>query len=124
MTRVLQPAPEPRSLEPHYPGKSRGGVLPTARPRHETRTAQTFVHTYHEGPVTAGLNLNKVSDDFYFVDLASRINITSQVNLLRDGFVSYAGPWGKVGGYGITARVQSYQTLQTDPDNPVPIPYA
>jgi len=82
------------------------------------------LHTYRNGPVTGGLNINKVSDDFYFIDLASRINITSQVNLVREGFLTYSGGWAGTGSYTAIGRVQSYQTLQTDPENPVPIPYA
>jgi LPS-assembly protein len=122
--RGLQLGTEFRYLQPNYFGDYRGEVLPNDQIRQRTRSAQTFVHSYHDGPVNAGLNLNKVSDDNYFVDLASRINITSQVNLLRDGFVSYAGSWAGSGAYTLTGRVQAYQTLQTDPLNPVPIPYA
>jgi LPS-assembly protein len=122
--RGLQIASEVRYLQSNYFGSYRGEVLPNDQSRNQTRSAQTFVHSYHEGAVTGGLNLNKVSDDFYFIDLASRINITSQVNLIREGFLSYAGNWAGAGTYTATGRVQSYQTLQTDPENPVPIPYA
>ncbi len=122
--RGMQLATELRYLQPSGAGQFSGEVLPNDKVRNENRTALTFVNSYRNGPVTAGLNLNKVSDDNYFIDLASRINITSQVNLIRDGFVSYGGPWWGTGSYGVTARVQSYQTLQTDPLNPVPIPYA
>jgi LPS-assembly protein len=122
--RGLQIGSEFRYLQPHYVGEYRGEILPNDQIRDQTRSAQTFIHTYQNGPVSGGLNLNKVSDDFYFVDLASRINITSQVNLLRDGFISYSGGWAGNGSYALTGRIQTYQTLQTDPDNPVPIPYA
>ena len=122
--RGLQVASEVRYLEPHYFGSYRGEILPNDQLRNSTRTAQTFVHSYRDGNVTGGLNLNKVSDDFYFIDLASRINITSQVNLVREGFLAYTGGWAGNGSYVATGRVQSYQTLQTDPANPVPIPYA
>jgi LPS-assembly protein len=122
--RGLQIAGEGRYLQPFYNGEYRGEILPNDRARDQTRSAQTFVHNYRDGPLGAGLNLNKVSDDFYFQDLSSRINITSQVNLMRDGYVSYGGAWAGTGNYGITGRVQSFQTLQTDPQNPVPIPYA
>jgi LPS-assembly protein len=122
--RGLQIASEARYLQPTYFGSYRGEVLPNDQARSETRSAQTFVHTYRNGALTGGLNLNKVSDDFYFVDLASRINITSQVNLVREGFLTYGGNWAGPGTYTVTGRVQSYQTLQTDPENPVPIPYA
>jgi LPS-assembly protein len=122
--RGLQIGSEFRYLQPHYVGEYRGEILPNDQIRDQTRSAQTFIHSYQNGPVSGGLNLNKVSDDFYFVDLASRINITSQVNLLRDGFISYGGGWAGGGSYALTGRIQTYQTLQTDPDNPVPIPYA
>jgi LPS-assembly protein len=122
--RGLQIASEVRYLEPNYTGSYRGEILPNDHARGQTRSAQTFVHSYRDGAVTGGINLNKVSDDFYFIDLASRINITSQVNLVREGFLSYGGNWAGPGTYTVTGRVQSYQTLETDPNNPVPIPYA
>ncbi len=67
--------------------------------------------------LAAAVNLNKVSDDTYFADLADRIAVTSQSTLPRDGTLSYGrGPWAFV------ARVQSFQTLQ-DPSTPVTPPY-
>src|SRR5207237_1119406 len=55
----------------------------------------------------AFVNLNKVSDDTYFADLADRIAITSQSTLPREGGVSYTrGPWA------FLARLQSFPTLQ------------
>ena len=59
-------------------------MLPNDQARNRTRSAQTFVHNYHEGAVTAGLNLNKVSDDFYFVDLASRELVEPGVDIAAD----------------------------------------
>ncbi|HEY5293232.1 MAG TPA: LPS-assembly protein LptD [Burkholderiales bacterium] len=67
--------------------------------------------------LTGYLNVNKVSDDNYFRDLSSRINITSQTTLPRDGMLSYSGGW-----WSATARAQRFQTLQ-DPLNPVTPPY-
>jgi LPS-assembly protein len=67
--------------------------------------------------LTGYLNLNKVSDDNYFRDLSSRINITSQTTLPRDGMLTYNGGW-----WVATARAQRFQTLQ-DPSNPVTEPY-
>lgn len=67
--------------------------------------------------LTGYLNINKVSDDNYFRDLSSRINITSQTTLPRDGMLTYNGAW-----WVATARAQRFQTLQ-DPANPVIEPY-
>jgi LPS-assembly protein len=60
--------------------------------------------------LTANLNLNGVSDPKYFSDLSTRIGQVSQGNLLRQGVLSYGGPW-----YGAALNVQSYQTLITEP---------
>jgi LPS-assembly protein len=67
--------------------------------------------------------LNKVSDDNYFRDLATRINITSQATLSREGFLTYNGKWWDTGSYSATARVQRFQVLQ-DPDTPIVVPYS
>jgi LPS-assembly protein len=62
-------------------------------------------------------NLNKVSDDTYFADLADRVGLTSQTTLPREGGLAYAsGPWQ------LLARAQAFQTLQ-DPAAPQPVPY-
>src|SRR5437899_3593764 len=75
-----------------------------------------------DGFLLAGLNLNKVSDDSYFRDLATRINITSQATLRREGLVTYNGKCWYTGSYSATARIQRFQVLQ-DPDNPIVVPY-
>lgn len=121
--RGLQLGAEVRYLEPTYSGEFRGEVLPNDQIREQTRSAVTFLHRYAKGPVSGGLNINQVSDDNYFRDLANRINLTSQVHLLREGYLSYSGGWGGTGTYAATGRIQSYQTLQ-DPLNPVAVPYA
>ncbi|MEP7205713.1 MAG: LPS-assembly protein LptD, partial [Casimicrobiaceae bacterium] len=63
-------------------------------------------------------NLNKVSDDTYFSDLADRIAITSQTTLPREGGFAYTrGPWQ------FLAREQAFQTLQDPTAPPVTTPY-
>jgi LPS-assembly protein len=63
-------------------------------------------------------DLNRVSDDAYFRDLATTVGETSQANLMREGVLSYnAHDWLA------TARVQHYQTLQ-DPAATIVAPYA
>ncbi|MGB7542345.1 MAG: LPS-assembly protein LptD, partial [Burkholderiales bacterium] len=121
--RGLQLGEEFRYIQPNYNGIFRADVLPHDQASNLNRSSQSLFHTYSEGPVTAGLNLNRVSDDNYFRDFGTRINVTSQTYLIRDRYVGYSGPWLGTGGYGLTARVQNFQTLQ-DPLNPVPIQYS
>jgi LPS-assembly protein len=62
--------------------------------------------------------MQKVSDDLYFRDLATRIALTSQTNLLRDATLVRGASWGT-----FMLRAQRYQTLQ-DPLAPITPPYA
>lgn len=94
-------------------------VLPEDRQTDETRYALVWRHQQQLGVPGLGgyLDLNKVSDDKYFADLADRIAITSQTTLPREAGITYAnGPWT------FLARVQSFQTLQ-DPSAPIVPPY-
>ncbi len=95
-------------------------VLPHDRITNTDRYALAYKHnqTLPQVPGLSGfVNLNKVSDDTYFADLADRIAVTSQSTLPREGGVGYnRGPWAFV------ARVQSFQTLK-DPANPAVPPY-
>ena len=84
-----------------------------------TRYALVWRHQQQLGIPGLGayLDLNKVSDDKYFADLADRIAITSQTTLPREAGITYGhGPWS------LLARVQTFQTLQ-DPNAPIVPPY-
>jgi LPS-assembly protein len=121
--RGLQIAEQFRYLQKDYNGEFNAEVLPQDRAADRSRSAMSLVHTYNrDGSLLGGLNLNKVSDDNYFRDLATRINITSQATLLREGFLTYNGKWWDTGSYSATTRVQRFQVLQ-DPDNPIVVPY-
>src|SRR5713101_6909875 len=121
--RGLQIAEQFRYLQKHSNGEFNAEVLPQDRAADRGRSAMSLVHTYNrDGSLLGGLNLNKVSDDNYFRDLATRINITSQATLPREGFLTYNGKWWDTGSYSATARVQRFQVLQ-DPDNPIVVPY-
>ncbi len=111
-----------RYLERNYGGELRFEELPNDKVLRINRTALTLNHSYSDGKVFGSLNINKVSDDDYFRDLTSRINLTSQTNLNREGVVGYADRWWGTGTYSATARVQQFQTLQ-DPSAPVLTPY-
>jgi len=85
----------------------------------ETRYSLAYRHNQVFSQSLSGyVNLQKVSDDQYFVDLSNRIAVTSIRNLPRDAALSYSGGWYTAG-----VRAQSFQTLQ-DPLAPITPPYA
>ncbi|MDR0588628.1 MAG: LPS-assembly protein LptD [Burkholderiales bacterium] len=66
----------------------------------------------------AYVDLNKVSDDTYFADLADQIAVTSQTTLPREvGARAWHGPFMSL------LRVQNFQTLKDSNKNPVTPPY-
>jgi LPS-assembly protein len=101
-------------------GELDGEILPHDRIANADRYAISWKHneTFAAVPGLAGyLNLNKVSDDTYFADLADRVSVTSQSTLPREGGVTYTrGPWS------LLARAQSFQTL-AQPNTPTVPPY-
>jgi LPS-assembly protein len=121
--RGVQLAEQFRYLQKDYKGDFSAEVLPNDRAADRRRYGMSLAGSYNrDGSLLGGLNLNKVSDDSYFRDLATRINITSQATLTREGFLTYNGKWWDAGSYSATARVQRFQVLQ-DPDNPIVVPY-
>jgi len=122
--RGLQIAEQFRYLQKNYNGEFKAEVLPQDQAADRSRSAMSLTHSYNrDGALVGGLNLNKVSDDNYFRDLATRINITSQAALPREGFLTYNGKWWQTGNYSATVKVQRFQILQ-DPDNPIVAPYS
>lgn len=118
--RGLQLGTEVRYLNYNNNGTFRYENLANDRLAGMTRSALFWQHTQNFGYGLFGsLNINKVSDDNYFTDLSSRIGISSQSNLAREGNLSYSSTW-----WNAQARVLHYQTLQTDPANPVTKPYS
>jgi len=114
-----------RYLQPDYLGEARFDILPQDRQfNHEERHAYLLRHNQTLPYGWSGaLNLQGVSDNTYFTDLSTEIKFTSQVNLPREGSLSRSGIWAGSGTYGFNALVQSWQTLQTDPTQPVTPPY-
>ena len=108
-----------RYLQANYGGEVNVDVLPNdllvKRSRNHYRLKHHQAFNKH---LNGSINLNRVSDDDYFRDLADSVSSTSQVNLMREGVLSYqTGEW-------ITAaRMQRFQTLQ-DPVAPISVPYA
>lgn len=82
------------------------------------RYGLSFRHRHNLGAgFSFDTNLNKASDDRYFIDLSRKIAATSQTNLPREGALSYNAGW-----WGGSIRLQKFQTLQ-DPLAPVTPPY-
>ncbi len=117
--RGVQVSSELRYLDSTYQGNARVEYLPNDQIRHASRHAYAWQHEQVFTPNLAGrLNLNGVSDDFYYTDLSSRIGITSQTNLIRQGVLAYSQDW-----WNLVAQVLRYQTIQPNPSAPVPVPY-
>ncbi len=121
--RGLQLGTEFRYLERTYRGEARYEILPDDKAKNRSRYALSAIHTFSDSGFSGGWNINSVSDDDYFRDLSSKINITSQTNLTREAYGSYSGAWLGNGTWSATGRLQRFQTLQ-DPLAPVDIPYA
>lgn len=116
--RGLQLSGEYRYLNPAYSGETRMETLPNDNITGTNRYALWMRHGQNLGSGwSAGLNLQTVSDDNYFRDLATTLATTSQINLPREGALAYNG-------YGLNflTRVQRFQTLQ-DPLAPLVPPY-
>lgn len=107
-----------RYLQQNAVGEAHADVLQGDRLSNSDRIRFSLNHAQQFGGGFSGyLNLNRVSDDAYYRDLASTLNATSQTNLLQEGVLNYSGGW-----WNAVTRVQHYQTLQ-DPLAPVVAPY-
>lgn len=83
--------------------------LPDDKLARRDRYAYSILHNRILAPNLSGmLNLNGISDDNYFSDLSTRVAQVSQGNQLRQGTLTYGGPW-----YSATMNLQSYQTQQS-----------
>ena len=116
--RGLQLQNQFRYLQASFNGEAVAEILPNDRITKNNRHALLFKHNHLLWPgLTASLNLNRVSDDNYFVDLADRISITSQTTLPREAVLNYHSAYGN-----LFLRVQRFQTLQ-DVKAPILPPY-
>jgi len=103
-------------------GELRYEYLPNDKVFGDTREGFSWFHTQTFGSGWAGqVDYNRVSDDRYFVDLASQVKQVSVGNLPQDAFVVKNGHlFG--GPYFAQARLTRFQTLQ-DPLAPIVPPY-
>jgi LPS-assembly protein len=112
-----------RYLERSYAGEAKLEYLPDDKEALRTRTGVSAQHTHtlpHD--VRAQIDYNRVSDDRYFVDLASQVKQVSLGNLPQEGTLTYGSSLGAKGSYSVQGRVQRFQTLQ-DPLAPTVPPY-
>ncbi|MBB5017294.1 LPS-assembly protein [Chitinivorax tropicus] len=109
-----------RYLQPSFTGTLKSELLNNDR---LTSTRRSFVSFQHQHKLldnlTANINLQKASDDNYFVDLSSKVSSTSQGILPREGSLTYSQS-----GWIAQARVQRYQTLRDEKQNRLVAPYA
>lgn len=111
--RGMQVAGEFRYLGNTYRGEARVEYLPEDKVLGKERALGSLQHQQWLTPTLYGaLDLNGVSDDQYFEDLSSRLAVASRVNLLRQGQLIYTGG----GWWTASALMQSYQTLNPDPE--------
>ena len=111
-----------RYMQPQHVGELRYEYLPDDPVFGRTRTGLSWVHTQNFAPGFMGqIDYNKVSDERYFVDLASQVKQVSTGNLPQDAFVVKNGLF-RSGSYYAQARFEKFQTLQ-DPLAPILPPY-
>lgn len=111
-----------RYIDPRYTGELKYEYLPYDMAFGASRTGISLQHEQQFTPQLRGaLDLNRVSDNSYFVDLSSQVRQVSVTNLQGDGYLTYNGSLAGFG-YAATARIQRFQTLQ-DPLAPIVPPY-
>jgi len=115
---------ESRYLQRSYAGELRYEYLPDDQAAGHSRKGVSWQHaqTFRPG-FTGNVDYNRVSDDSYFVDLASQVKQVSLRTLPQDAYLTYgASGLGLGAGSTLQTRVQRWQTLQ-DPASPIVPPY-
>jgi LPS-assembly protein len=111
-----------RYMGKDYAGDLRLEYMPEDDVLKRPRSGYTYQHVQQFTPHLSGrFDLNKVSDDRYFVDLASHVRTISLGNLQREGVLNYNNTFFGMPTY-VQGRVQRFQTLQ-DPLSPAVSPY-
>lgn len=96
-----------RYLGESYSGTSNIEYLDNDSQTNQTRFYARLAHEHRFGENwSGGYNLEKVSDNRYFSEMATRIQVTSRVNLPQTAFVNYQDEH-----LSFNANVQRYQTL-------------
>ena len=118
--RGLQLGAEVDYLGYNYRGETRVEYMPNDEVEDRQRYAYRFKHQQNFGRGFSGvLNWNGVSDDLYWQDMSSRLLQTSQTQLPQQAVLGYSPfSWLQT-----NTQLLRYQTLQTDPANPITPPY-
>ena len=112
-----------RYLGRPYAGELRVEYLPDDREINDSREGVSWQHSQRfPRDVVAQVDYNRVSDDRYFVDLATQVKQISVGNLPQDGHLTHTGMLFGRAPYTMQARLQRFQTLQ-DPLAPIVPPY-
>lgn len=111
-----------RYLDRNFAGEAKFEYLPDDKEFGDSREGVSLQHT-HRFPrsTTLVIDYNRVSDDRYFVDLATQVKQLSVGNLPQEAHLTHGGSFGRAP-YSVQARLQSFQTLQ-DPLAPIVPPY-
>jgi len=121
--RGFQLKSDVRYLERSYAGELRYEVLPDDRVFGTSRTGTSWQHNQSwSGNWQGVVDYNRVSDDQYFVDLASQVKQVSLGNLPQDAYLIKSATLPGSGLFTGQVRVQRFQTLQ-DPLAPIVPPY-
>jgi LPS-assembly protein len=105
-----------------YTGELRLEYLPNDPVFGATRYGTSWQHTQTASGFNVQVDYNKVSDDRYFVDLASQVKQVSVGNLPQDAYLTHTTSLPFAGSLTSQVRVQKFQTLQ-DPLAPIVPPY-
>jgi LPS-assembly protein len=112
-----------RYLDSSFAGELRYELLPDDKVFGDSRTGSSWQHSQNWGNgLTGQIDYNRVSDQQYFVDLASQVKQVSIGNLPQDAYVTKTGALPGAGTFTGQVRVQRFQTLQ-DPLAPIVPPY-
>jgi LPS-assembly protein len=111
-----------RYLHEDFTGDLRLEYLPDDKEFGGSREGVSLQHAHTLFPgLTGAIDYNRVSDDRYFVDLASQVRQVTIGNLPQDAYLSYSTTAGAAP-LNAQIRVQAFQTLQ-DPLAPIVPPY-
>lgn len=120
--RGAQLKSELRYLERSLAGELKFEYLPDDRLFGDSREGVSWQHRHNFPRNTVALvDYNRVSDDFYFVDLGTRVKQISIGNLPQEVHITHSGAVGRTP-YTLQGRLQQFQTLQ-DPLAPTVPPY-
>lgn len=100
---------EARVLQEHFSGQIYYDFLPKDQETHETRSSERIVGQYRNGPWSAAVDYNHVSDDDFISDFSGNIRESSTSILSQNFNVSYANsPY-----WNARVEVNKNQTIRT-----------